>query len=470
MFCLKVFLVLGSINVGFSNGDSIMPKRLDDDIPTSSDQSYNYEEGSCETNQDCLAPQVCLYEVCTLEKVDLVDMNSHMSSQTEEYGTNEDVSEPSTNRFEEERVENVDSLDEREDLEESHLETTILKSNSGASKRSKNKETHNVADKGNRNATEEMVLDSSSLNDKQAFGNQVIINEEEKKDADLITNAKFTDEQSKLQNNKEDQENLLGSYKFPDTCQHHKLGDCRFVIKWSKTSNPGEIRFEVQSQNKKWTALGMSHSTKLVGADVITVTRKGSIQDRFVNSQRSVSKDKRDNLIHPLVTVKEGILIGKFTKKMKNEDPEQDIDLSDTDGIIMFVPGGEVGSNKSYSFLPEKINLTQYAHKHDQEPVLDQQSIGTGTDQPVINEMINFSYEDPPDRSPEIPIGKEVPLTSADLHEHIITEDPHTITMDIDVNYLVEQNDDANKHLVAPKPFTPIIEQPSKGALFSHEG
>lgn len=178
----------------------------------------------------------------------------------------------------------------------------------------------------------------------------------------------------------------------------------------------------------------------------------------LIYSQRSVSKDDKDNLIHPLVTVQDGILIGKFTKKMKNEDLEHDIDLSNPDGIVMFVPGGEVGSNKSYSFLPEKINLTQYLEKKEKEPPKDTKNIETDTNQPVVNEMINFSYEDPPDKSPEVPSGEKIPLTSTSLQREESTEDPHTITVDVDVNYLTDHNEDPNKHLVAAKPTVQTVE------------
>lgn len=156
----------------------------------------SFISGSCEDNDDCQAPQVCLYEMCTLEQVDLVDMNNDISSPTNEYGTIEDASEPSTNR-----LDTLDSFDQKENMEESHLETTSLNS-----KKSKHRASHRIQQKKGVNITEEMVLDSGGLNDddEQADRNQVIIDEEEKKDADLITNAKLTDEQSKLQNNRED--------------------------------------------------------------------------------------------------------------------------------------------------------------------------------------------------------------------------------------------------------------------------
>ena len=58
----------------------------------------------------------------------------------------------------------------------------------------------------------------------------------------------------------------MGLYRFPETCDHERVGSCRYLVMWSRI--PGtydRIRFQIHTQNKeKWSAVGFSPTKHLV--------------------------------------------------------------------------------------------------------------------------------------------------------------------------------------------------------------
>eukprot|EP00095_Tigriopus_kingsejongensis_P011456 snap_masked-scaffold271_size230452-processed-gene-0.2 protein:Tk11456 transcript:snap_masked-scaffold271_size230452-processed-gene-0.2-mRNA-1 annotation:"domon domain protein" len=359
---------------GASQGASIEASKIQPGEPAS------YEEGSCQDDLECEEAEVCLEGVCTLQNVDLV--------QDSPLATHDSQAEKS--RLAKESF--IEELKEDHESVEEDYEAGVKIHGRGAKIHGDGGEIHGAGGKGHKRG-------------EVRTGSQV----------------------------------LGWGLSGQTGAGVLEVGHGR---EQGNTVRGGPPSAEQAAKDKKNSALatpqlGVGAGGKYqIGADVVTITRKGSIIDRYVNDQRSVSKDTSNNLIDPDVEFKQDTLIGKFTRRLKNDDVEHDIDLSNPEGIIMFVPGGEVGSDKSYSILPEKINLGQhFAQEEEDEDIPTDESSSTKRD------IINFSYEDPPDV--DVTTHPSLIETMETLEDP--TDNPTAITMDVDVKYIRERDEERHE-------------------------